>query len=82
MDRRVGARIGELLAEAAGQGAPPRAIAEPAALRRSASVQLDAAQSTLHGRFLAAGLESYRRGWLPRRLVGPLSLPYFERILR
>lgn len=82
MDRRVGARIGEMLEEAARQGVPPRAVAEPSALRRFAAVQHGDARSTLHGRVLAAGLETYRRGWLPRRLVGPLSLPYFDRILR
>jgi len=82
MDRHVGARIGEVLDEAARQGVPPRAVAEPLALRRFAQVQGHAAQPTLRGRLFAAGLETYRRGGLPRRLVGSLSLPYFERILR
>jgi hypothetical protein len=37
--------------------------------------------STLFDQLFQAGLELYRRGWIPGRLVASLSLPYFEKIL-
>ena len=81
IDRHIGARIAFVLDEAARRGVSPREIAAPIALRRFEQVQQGAAHPTPLGRLFAAGLELYRRGWVPGPLVAALSLSYFERAL-
>lgn len=81
MERRVGERIGWLLDEAARWRVPARDVAVPYAQRRFDEMRERVAQPTLRGHVFAAGLEGYRRGWVPERLVAKASLPYFEQAL-
>ncbi len=81
IERRVARRLAWLLEEAARRGVAVRAVAEPLALERHEQLQQAAAHPQPLGRLFAAGLELYRRGWLPRSLVGALAGPYFERTI-
>jgi glutamate dehydrogenase (NAD(P)+) len=82
MERQVGERVKWLLAEAARQQISPRDLAIPWAWRRFEEVREQAAHRTPRGQLFAAGLDAYRRGWVPGRLVARLAVPYFERRLR
>jgi hypothetical protein len=53
----------------------------PLALRRFDEVRQNAEYKTLSDRFFETGLELYRHGWIPGRLIAHLSLPYFEKSL-
>lgn len=77
----IGPRIARLLGEADRQGVSPRDIAVPLAMRRFDQVCQNFCHSTLGGQFFEVGLELYRRGLIPGRLVASLSLPYFKRLL-
>lgn len=79
--RHIGARVSWLLSEAARQGVSLRHIAVPLALYRFERISHDAANATLLKQLFQTGLELYRRGWIPGRLVANLSLPYFRRRL-
>ncbi len=81
IEHHIGPRIAWLLSEAKRQSVSPRDIAAPFALRRFDQMRQNVRQSTLRSRFFEAGLEFYRRGWIPGRLVASLSLPYFKRAL-
>lgn len=81
IENHIGARISWLLREATRKGVLPRDIAMPVALRRFNQVRQNSNHHTLRSRFFAVGLELYRRGWIPRRLVAHLSLSYFEKSL-
>lgn len=81
IDRHIGARITWILSEAERQGVLPRDVVVPLALRRFDEVRQNAEYKTLSTRFFETGLELYRRGWIPARLVAHLSLPYFEKSL-
>lgn len=77
----VAAAVPPLLSEAARRGMLPSAVAEETALRRLARLRVEAQRGGARGRLFALGLEAYRRGWVPERLVATLSLPYFRRRL-
>lgn len=81
IESHIGPRIARLLGAADRQGVLPRDIAVPLAMRRFDQVRQKFRHSTLRSRFFEAGLELYRRGWIPGRLVASLSLPYFKRSL-
>jgi glutamate dehydrogenase (NAD(P)+) len=81
IERHIGARMAWLLDEAARQQVLPREIAVPLALRHFEYVRRNAAHPALRNRLFETGLELYRRGWIPGRLVASLSVPYFERSL-
>ena len=81
LERHIGKRIVWLLDEVVRQHRLPREIAAPLALRRHEQMRRSAAHPSLLGRFFEVGLDFYRRGWIPGRLVTPLSLLYFERSL-
>lgn len=81
IDSHFGRRVAWLLQQAAREEVLPREIAVPMALRRFDRMRQTTARPTLKSRLFQVGLESYRRGWVPRRLVGGLSTAYFERIL-
>lgn len=77
----LGPRIAHGLDEAARQRVAPRMVAEALALERSHEIRRRAARPTRLGRLFKAGLESYRRGWVPRSVVSTLSPIYFKRML-
>jgi len=81
INRHIGERIAWLLSEASKQHVLPRDIAVPLALSRFERMRRNAVHPTLFSQFFKAGLELYRRGWIPARLVAFLSLPYFEKSL-
>jgi glutamate dehydrogenase (NAD(P)+) len=81
LERHIGKRIVWLLDEAVHQQRVPREIAVPFALRRHDQMRRSAAHPTPLDRLFEAGLNVYRRGWIPGRLIAPLSLSYFERSL-
>ena len=81
IEGRIGARIAWILSEAEKRGVLPRDVAVPLALRRFDEVRQNAEYKTLSARFFETGLELYRHGWIPGRLVAHLSLPYFEKSL-
>jgi glutamate dehydrogenase (NAD(P)+) len=81
IERHIGERIAWILSESDRQGVLPRDIAVPLSLSRFNRVRQHAGHKTLRNRFFQAGLELYRSGWIPGRLVASLSLPYFKRSL-
>jgi len=81
VDRQIGERIARILSEAARKHLPPREIAIPLALRRFRQVQQGSVHPTLCRHVFGAGLEFYRRGWIPGFVVAALSLPYFKRTI-
>jgi len=81
IDRHIGARIAWLLKEAEAKCVLPREVAVPLALQRFQQVRQGAHHPTPIGRLFKAGLELYRRGWIPGPLVGTLSQYYFKRTL-
>jgi glutamate dehydrogenase (NAD(P)+) len=82
MERKVGARSSWLLEEAGRLGLSPREVAVPFALRRFDLVRSQADHPNAGARLFGAGLELYRRGWIPRKAVASLSTTYFDRLLR
>jgi len=81
INHHIGVRIAWLLNEAKSKHQSPREVAVPFALRRFNHVAQSAERPTPLTRFFNLGLEFYRHGWIPGRLVAPLSLRYFEKIL-
>lgn len=81
INHHIGARIAWLLNEAKSKHQLPREVAVPFALRRFNHVAQSAERPTPLSRLFNLGLEFYRHGWIPGRLVGALSLSYFERTL-
>jgi len=81
MERHLAPRIAHVLDEATRRRVAPRQVAVELALRRSRAIRDRAARPTWRGRVFDAGLESYRRGWVPRSVVSALSPMYFKRIL-
>ncbi|MER3446059.1 MAG: hypothetical protein C4291_04130 [Candidatus Dadabacteria bacterium] len=81
IESHIGASVSWLLDEANRRGTLPRDIAVSLALYRFNQIRQNANRPTLRSRFFEAGLELYRCGWIPGRLVAHLSLPYFERSL-
>jgi glutamate dehydrogenase/leucine dehydrogenase len=81
IDRYIGQRITWILSEAERKHLPPREIAIPLALRRFRQMQRNSVHHTLRRHLFEAGLEFYRRGWIPGFLVAALSQSYFKRTL-
>lgn len=81
IDTHIGRCVSWLLHRAQAQGLTLRAVAESMALHRFERLQTAAANPTLMDRLFDFGLECYRRGWVPRRLVGALAPRYFDRLL-
>jgi len=81
IEHQIGERIAYLLEEAKAKCILPREVAVPLALHRFEKIQQSATHPTPLRRLFEAGLEFYRRGWIPGPLVGFLSLSYFERSL-
>lgn len=77
----VGRRIGRILDRAAERGMTPRAIAEPIAAAAHAAVRRDADAGGPADAVMGWALGLHRRGALPGRLVGRMSLPWFRRAL-
>ncbi len=81
INHHIGVRIAWLLNEAKSKHQLPREVAVPFALRRFNQVAQSAEHPTPLNRLFNLGLEFYRHGWIPGRLVAPLSLRYFEKLL-
>lgn len=81
IEHYIGERIAWLLKEAKAKCVLPREVAVPLALQRFQQVRQGAHHPTPIGRLFKAGLELYRRGWIPGPLVGTLSQYYFKRTL-
>jgi len=81
INHHIGVRIARLLNEAKSKHQLPRDLAVPFALGRFNHVVQNAERPTPLSRLFNLGLEFYRRGWIPGRLVAPLSLRYFKKIL-
>lgn len=79
--RHIGIRIASLLNEAKSKHQLPREVAVPFALRRFNQVAQSAEHPTPLSRLSNLGLEFYRQGWIPGRLVAPLALRYFKKRL-
>ncbi|HWP92030.1 MAG TPA: Glu/Leu/Phe/Val dehydrogenase dimerization domain-containing protein [Thermodesulfobacteriota bacterium] len=79
IERRMSTSIAWLINEANRQGVMPSEIAVPMALHRFRQVQKKSERPRLGDWLFGAGLELYRRGWIPGRVVSSLSLPYFEK---
>ena len=81
INHHIGVRIAWLLNEAKSKHRLPSEVVVPLALRRFNHVAQSAERPTLLSRLFNLGLGFYRHGWIPGRLVAPLSLRYFEKIL-
>jgi glutamate dehydrogenase (NAD(P)+) len=81
INRHIGVRIAWLLNEAKSNHQLPREVAIPHALQRFNRVAQSAERPTPLSRLFNLGLEFYRHGWIPGRLVAPLSLGYFKKLL-
>ena len=81
INHHVGERIAWLLKETKAQNMLPSELAARFSLHRFEQVQQNATLPKPLHRLFEAGLELYRRGWIPGPLVGILSLHYFRRIL-
>jgi glutamate dehydrogenase (NAD(P)+) len=81
IDHRIRSSIAWLINEADRQGVIPREVAVPMALHRFRQVQKKSERPRLGDWLFEAGLELYRRGWIPGRVVASLSLPYFEKMM-
>ena len=79
--RYIGLHIAWILDESEKQGMLPSEIAIPPALRRFNQIQRKTANPTLMHRLFNVSLELYRRGYIPKKLVGFLSLLYFRKLL-
>jgi glutamate dehydrogenase (NAD(P)+) len=74
----IGIRIASLLTEAKSKHESPREVAVTFALRRFKHIAQSAELAAPIGRLFNLGLEFYRHGWIPGRLVAPLALRYFK----
>jgi len=81
INHHIGVLIAWLLNEAKSKHQLPREVAVPFALRRFNHVAQSAERPTPLSRLFNLGLEFYRHGWTPGRLVAALSLRYFKKIL-
>jgi glutamate dehydrogenase (NAD(P)+) len=82
IERHTARSVAALLEVAAREAVPPRALAEPLALARHERVRLAAEHPRFRDRALAVGLEWYRRGWLPKAVVGSIAPMFLERRLQ
>ncbi len=81
INHHIGERVVGLLNAAKARNCSPREVAASIALHRFQEVREGADRPTPISRLFEAGLELYRRGWIPGPLVGALSLQYFKRTL-
>jgi glutamate dehydrogenase (NAD(P)+) len=81
IEHHIGERITWLLGEAKAKNCSSREVAVPLALHRFEEVRQGADHPTPIGYLFKAGLELYRRGWIPGPLVAAVSLHYFKRTL-
>lgn len=81
IDAEVGRCVASLLDEASRQHRSPRDIASAMALRRFEQLRRTAEHPSLPQRLFRLALASYRRGAIPSRVVGALSLQFFRRAL-
>ncbi|MBW2276814.1 MAG: Glu/Leu/Phe/Val dehydrogenase [Deltaproteobacteria bacterium] len=81
IERHLGERMGWMLKEAERRQTTPRELATAMAMARSAEVRAGSEHPSLFGRALGSTLKLYRHGWIPGRLVAPLSLRYFRAAL-
>ncbi len=79
--RHIGIRIASLLNEARSKHESLREVAVAFALRRFKHIAQSAELPTPIDRLFHLGLEFYRHGWIPGRLVAPLALSYFKKRL-
>ena len=75
------ARVSGILEQASARGCSLRAVAEPEALERHARVRSSAENPSLTGRLVGLGLDFYRRGWIPKWLVGRFAPSYIRGLL-
>ncbi len=76
VERQVAPMAESLLNRAADAGMSPRELAVSEALARHDRARGAAESPGVVGRVVAAGLELYRRGWVPASLVAPLAPRY------
>ncbi len=81
ISRHIGIRIASLLNEAKSKHQLPREVAVTFALRRFENIAQSAGHPASIGWLFRFGLEFYRHGWIPGRLVAPLALRYFKKRL-
>ncbi len=81
INHHIGDRVIHLLNAAKARNCSPREVAATLALHRFQEVREGADHPTPINRLFEAGLELYRRGWIPGPLVGALSLHYFKRTM-
>src|SRR4030042_1440280 len=81
IDLHIGSRLTSILDEADRQNLPSVEIAETIALRCFEKVRQASAQPKVKARLFELALDLYRRGLIPRPIVGSLAPRYFERIL-
>jgi glutamate dehydrogenase/leucine dehydrogenase len=74
-----GGRVRELLERGRRLARPVRDVAEQQALRRFTAVKRAAERGSWFGGLSRAGLEAYRHGLIPERLMRRLSAGYFRR---
>jgi len=78
IEKQIGIRILWLLKRAREENLLPRDIALHLTLKNLERIRKQVNNSRLYKRFFEAGLELYRRGWIPGSIVARLSLGYFE----
>jgi glutamate dehydrogenase (NAD(P)+) len=77
-ERRFRPAVERLIRGALGPGKPLRELAEELALTRFDAVKRRAEQPSVTGRCFSAGIDLYRAGWVPARLMQALSKGYFN----
>lgn len=78
---RLGPAISRLLKEATREGTSPIALATRIAHARREQVKIAARQRGMRNRLFGIGLDLYRRGLVPQRIISPLAMRYFNRLL-
>jgi glutamate dehydrogenase (NAD(P)+) len=78
LERRFRPAVERLIRSALEAGRPLRDMAEDVALRRFDEVKRRAELPSAGWRCFSAGVALYRAGWVPARLVRPLSIGYFN----
>jgi len=79
IDERMQEQVGQLLRRADRSGQTLRAIAEGLALERHERIRRAAEKPGLLGRLVRIGIDSYRRRWIPERMVSWLAPRYVGR---
>jgi glutamate dehydrogenase (NAD(P)+) len=74
-------KVSELLNRAGRLGVTPRTLAEAEALERHAIVRRQTERPGLLQHLFSMGIEGYRRGWIPQKLVSSMAPSYVARRL-